>query len=61
MSNIHNAGPDDETSDADSDAEISDASAEAGEGTNENDAVSGASAVASIAPRSATNPVIVNR
>ena len=60
MSNMHNAGPDDETSDADADAEISDASAEAGEGTNENEAISGASAVAPPAARSATNPIIIN-
>ena len=61
MSNIHNAGPDDETSDADADAETSDASAEAEQATNEN---AGGSAPASVAPRpaarSATDPGIKN-
>ena len=59
MSNIHNAGPDDETSDADAEAEISDSSVEAEEDSNQNASKQG-SVMPGLASRSATDPTIKN-
>ena len=59
MSNIHNAGPDDETSDADAEAEISDSSVEAEEDSNQNASKQG-SVMPRPASRSATDPTIKN-
>lgn len=58
MSNIHNAGPDDEISDADEDADISDSSVE-DEG-NDQQASNQGKAMPTIASRSATDPSIKN-
>ena len=59
MSNIHNASPDDETSDADAEAEISDSSIEEAEENNQN-ASNKSSVMPGIASRSATDPTIKN-
>jgi hypothetical protein len=71
MSNIHNAGPDNETSDlsagseennddAGAEAENSDSSGEAEEDNVENVASQGPLTVARLAGRSATDPTIKN-
>ena len=59
MSNIHNADPDDETSEADAEPEISDSSVETGEDSNPNANKQG-SVMPGLAPRSATDPTIRN-